>query len=150
MQIAKQNYPYVWAHRGASGYAPENTLIAFSKAVEMGAFGVELDVQLTKDGQVVVVHDEWLDRVSNGSGFVKDHTLEELKALNFNGAFPSCDYAQLPTFEEVLQLLAPSGLMIDIELKTAVFNYPNLANLTMDLVEKYEMREKVIYSSFKH
>lgn len=71
----------VWAHRGASGYAPENTLDAFRKAVEMGADGIELDVQMTKDGELVVIHDETIDRVSNGKGWVKDYTYEELKNL---------------------------------------------------------------------
>ena len=74
----------VWAHRGASGYAPENTLDAFQKAIDMGADGIELDVQLTKDGKVVVVHDEVIDRVSDGSGLVQDYTYEELKKFNFN------------------------------------------------------------------
>ena len=74
----------VWAHRGASGYAPENTLDAFRKAVEMGADGIELDVQMTKDGELVVIHDETIDRVSNGKGWVKDYTYEELKKFNFN------------------------------------------------------------------
>lgn len=72
----------VWAHRGASGYAPENTLEAFTLAASMGADGVELDVQLTKDGKLVVAHDEWIDRVSNGSGRIADYTLEELKNCN--------------------------------------------------------------------
>ena len=74
----------VWAHRGASGYAPENTLDAFRKAVEMGADGIELDVQMTKDGELVVIHDETINRVSNGKGWVKDYTYEELKKFNFN------------------------------------------------------------------
>lgn len=78
----------VWAHRGASAYAPENTLEAFLLAAEQGADGVELDVQLTKDGEMVVVHDEEIDRVSDGSGFVKDYTLAELKNLNFNKTHP--------------------------------------------------------------
>ena len=64
----------VWGHRGASGYAPENTMAAFEKAVELGADGIELDVQLTKDGELVVIHDETIDRVSDGSGWVKDFT----------------------------------------------------------------------------
>ena len=67
----------VWAHRGASAYAPENTLEAFQLAVSQKADGVELDVQLTKDGELVVAHDETIDRVSNGSGRIVDHTLEE-------------------------------------------------------------------------
>ena len=68
----------------ASGYAPENTLDAFRKAVEMGADGIELDVQMTKDGELVVIHDETINRVSNGKGWVKDYTYEELKKFNFN------------------------------------------------------------------
>ena len=69
----------VWAHRGASGYAPENTMDAFRKAIEMKADGIELDVHLTKDGEVVVIHDEVLDRVSDGTGRVQDFTCNELK-----------------------------------------------------------------------
>ena len=66
------NSPLVWAHRGASGYAPENTLPAFKLAAEMGAAGVELDVQLTKDNVIVVCHDEKIDRTSTGAGFIRD------------------------------------------------------------------------------
>ena len=76
--------PLVWAHRGASGYAPENTLAAFEKAVELGADGVELDIQLTKDDEIVVIHDEKIDRTSDGEGWVKDYTLEELRGFNYN------------------------------------------------------------------
>lgn len=86
----------VWAHRGASAYAPENTLEAFLLAAEHGADGVELDVQLTKDGEMVVVHDEEIDRVSDGSGFVKDYTLAELKALNFNKTHPEYQNVKNP------------------------------------------------------
>ena len=74
----------VWAHRGASAYAPENTLEAFRLAAEMGADGVELDVQLSRDGELVVAHDETIDRVSNGTGYIKDYTLAQLKKLSFN------------------------------------------------------------------
>lgn len=74
----------IFAHRGASGYAPENTLEAFALAMEMGADGIELDVQLTKDGEVVVIHDEVIDRVSNGKGLVKDYTLVQLRKFSFD------------------------------------------------------------------
>ena len=69
----------VFAHRGSSGTYPENTMLAFEKAVEEGCDGIELDVQLTKDGQVVVIHDEELERTTGTKGFVRDYTLEELK-----------------------------------------------------------------------
>ena len=80
--------PLVWAHRGASGYAPENTLAAFQKAVDLGADGVELDIQLTKDDQIVVIHDETIDRTSDGKGWVKDYTLEEVRASNYKRTKP--------------------------------------------------------------
>ena len=72
----------IFAHRGASGYAPENTLEAFALAMEMGADGIELDVQLTKDGEVVVIHDEVIDRVSNGKGLVKEQFMIHSKVWN--------------------------------------------------------------------
>ena len=93
----------VWAHRGASGYAPENTLEAFKKAEKMKADGVELDVQLTKDGELVVIHDETVDRVSGEKGFVKDYTLKELKRLNVSKHMPSYDKkTRIPTLDECL------------------------------------------------
>ena len=112
--------PLVWAHRGASGYAPENTIPAFELAAEMGADGVELDVQFTKDGQIVVCHDETIDRTSNGCGWVKDHTLEELLALSFDNGNKAYEGAQIPTMQEVFDALRPTNLTINIELKTGI------------------------------
>lgn len=94
----------IWAHRGASGYAPENTMGAFSEAVRRKADGIELDVQLTKDGEIVVIHDEKLGRVSNGSGWVKDHTLKELRKLNFNKTFPEQGNAKSPLLKKCMNL----------------------------------------------
>ena len=79
------DHPLIWGHRGASGHAPENTLPAFRMAADMGADGVELDVQETKDGVLVVCHDETVDRTSNGAGWVKDFTFEEIRKLDFSG-----------------------------------------------------------------
>ena len=78
----------IWAHRGASAYAPENTLEAFRLAAEMGADGVELDVQLSRDGELVVAHDETIDRVSNGTGYIKDYTWPNLRNCPLTGCFP--------------------------------------------------------------
>ena len=85
---------YIYAHRGASGYAPENTLEAFELAIQQGAYGVELDVHITADGHLVVAHDETVDRCSNGKGLIARMTLRELKALCFNKTFP--EYANAP------------------------------------------------------
>lgn len=105
----------VWAHRGASGYAPENTMDAFRKAIEMKADGIELDVNLTKDGEVVVIHDEVLDRVSDGTGRVQDFTCNELKKFNFNKIHPEYEKEEIPTLEEVYQLIKPTDLTINVE-----------------------------------
>jgi glycerophosphoryl diester phosphodiesterase len=77
----------VWAHRGASAYAPENTLSAFEKAIQMGSDGIELDVHMCLDGELVVIHDETVDRTSNGTGAIADMTLEQLKKLDFSNGF---------------------------------------------------------------
>ena len=116
----------VWGHRGASGYAPENTMAAFEKAVELGADGIELDVQLTKDGELVGIHDETIDRVSDGSGWVKDYTYAKLIKHNFNRTHPEYEHAQIPTLEEVYALIKPTDLTINVEIKTGVVVYPEI------------------------
>lgn len=142
--------PLVYAHRGASGYAPENTLLSFQKAIDMHADGVELDIQLTKDGEIVVCHDEWIDRTSNGKGWVKDFTLAELKEFNFNQLFPEQGETKIPTMQEVLDLLKPTNLRIDIELKTGIVFYPQLEEKIIALVKENGMEDRVEYSSFNH
>lgn len=149
-QTEQINKPLVWAHRGASHYAPENTLPAFEKAAEMKADGVELDVQLTKDGEIVVVHDENLERVSDGLGYVKDHTFRELRAMNFSKVHPEYGKVQIPTLEEVYALLKPTGLSINVELKTGIFWYKGLEEKVLELTARMGMEEHVIYSSFNH
>ena len=144
----------VWAHRGASGwdtqYAPENTLEAFQKAIEMEADGVEMDVQLTKDGQIVICHDERIDRTSDGSGWIKDLTLKELRQYSFSKTHPEYGNVKIPTLEEFLELLRPAGLEINIELKTGVIYYDGLEERTAAIVADMGMQDRVIYSSFNH
>ena len=146
----KKDRCLVWAHRGASGYAPENTLEAFKKAVEMGADGVELDVQLTKDDQMVVIHDELIDRTSDGRGWVKDMTLEELRKYNYNKTHPEYEHADIPTLREVYELLKPTGLTINVELKTGIVFYEELERKVIELTKEMDMEDKVLYSSFNH
>ncbi len=140
----------VWAHRGASGYAPENTLDAFRKAVEMGADGIELDVQMTKDGELVVIHDETINRVSNGKGWVKDYTYEELKKFNFNKTHLEYTKEEIPTLEQVYLLIKPTNLTINVEIKTGIVFYPGIEERVLELTERLGMKERVIYSSFNH
>lgn len=141
---------YVWAHRGASGYAPENTMEAFRLAAVLGADGIELDVQLTNDGKLVVCHDETIDRTSDGHGFVKDYSLEELKKFNFNSHNASYAFCCIPTLEEVFELIEPMDMTINIELKTGVFEYKGIEEKVVELVDRYHMSQRVIYSSFNH
>lgn len=140
----------VWAHRGASAYAPENTLEAFELAWEMDADGVELDVQMSKDGELIVLHDETLDRTTDGRGFAKDYTLEELKKLQAGGGKPHYEEVKIPTLREVLTLLKLSGMEVNIELKTGVFFYPGIEEKVLRLVQELKMEDRIWYSSFNH
>ena len=123
----------VWAHRGASGYAPENTLEAFELAAKQKADGVELDVQLSKDGELVVIHDEIIDRVTDGKGKVKDYTVRELKSFKANQTHPEYANSVIPTLAEVYDLLKPTGLEINVELKTGIYFYPDIAKKLLKL-----------------
>lgn len=140
----------VYAHRGASGYAPENTLEAFDLAARQGAQGVELDVHLSRDGVVIVGHDETIDRCSNGSGRMCDMTVAELKKLRFNKAFPAYEHATLPTLREVFELLKPTGLAVNVELKNSVIEYQGMEQKCIDLAAEMGMTDRVLYSSFNH
>lgn len=117
----------------------------------MKADGVELDVQLTKDGELVVIHDETVDRVSGEKGFVKDYTLKELKRLNVSKHMPSYDKkTRIPTLDEVFDLLKNTEMTINIELKNGIVQYKNLEKKVLALVEEYDMLDRIWCSSFNH
>ena len=137
----------IFAHRGASAYAPENTLPAFELAADMKAFGVELDVHLTKDGVLVVTHDDEISRVSDVKGFVRDLTFDELRSYNFAAKFEKFGRVQIPTLDEVYELLSSRGLYCNVEIKPST---PGIVKKTLDCAVAHGMREKVIYSSFDH
>ena len=140
----------VFGHRGASGYAPENTLEAFELAAKMGADGVELDVQIAKDGELVVAHDETIDRVANGQGLICELTTAQMKRLRFNKTHPEYENATIPTLREVCELLRPTGLWINIELKNSRIFYESLEEKCVKLVYETGMAGRVFYSSFNH
>ncbi len=143
--------PVIYAHRGASAYAPENTGAAFRKALDMKADGIELDVHLSKDGHVVVIHDEKVDRTSNGKGLIRDLKLDELKSLDF-GAWFSSEFAGEPimTLDEVLSLLDGWDGILNIELKSGYVLYDNIEQKVIDLLRQHKRIEKCIISSFNH
>jgi glycerophosphoryl diester phosphodiesterase len=139
----------VAAHRGYSGLYPENTMLAFEKAAEAGADEIELDVQLTKDGTVVVIHDESVDRVTNGKGLVRDYTFEELKGLDASalhgGAF---GFNPVPSLDEYFSWVKNTGITTNIELKNGVFYYRGLEEKTAALIRKHKLEEQILFSSF--
>ncbi len=137
-----------FALRGASYEAPENTLAAFLLAAELGADGVELDVQLSKDGHVVVIHDFVLDKTTNGRGPVRARTLAELRALDAGGWFDRALAGQrIPTLQEVIEAVG-SRLLLNIELKTDSLRDDGLAAEVVRLVEENNLLDRVIVSSF--
>ena len=140
----------IWAHRGASGYAPENTLEAFELAIHQNADGIELDIQLTKDGELVVAHDEKIDRVTDGTGWIKNYTLKELKQFRFNRTHPEFTNACIPTLKEVYELMQPTNLTVNVELKTSICFYPGIEEKALKLAKDMQMEEQIIYSSFNH
>ncbi len=140
----------VWAHRGASAYAPENTLPAFEKAIALGADGVELDVHLSRDGEVMVCHDDTVDRCTNGTGKVRSMSCAELKALDCSYTFPEYRGVQMPTLREVYQLIAPTRLTVNVELKLRTLRDFGLERKCVDLAGEFGMTERVIYSSFHY
>ena len=140
----------VWAHRGASAYAPENTLPAFQKAIELGAHGIELDVHESKDGELVVIHDETVDRTSNGHGRVVDQTLAALKALDFSAGKAGYEDIRIPTLPEVYALIKPTGLSINVEIKCDVVIYWGIWEKLIALEREMGMQGRILYSSFNH
>lgn len=140
----------IWAHRGCSQNYPENTLLAFEKAMSLkNLTGIELDIQLTKDGQLVVIHDERVDRTTEGIGFVRDYTLAELKHLHIYA--DSNPTQTIPALVEVLELLETKlkkGLKLNIELKNSIYPYDGMEEKIVELVQKKGLQEHIIYSTF--
>ena len=123
-------------HRGAKGYEPENTLVSFEKAIEMGADGIELDVHLSLDSHLIVIHDETIDRTTNGKGVVNQLTLQELKSFRINEKY------EIPTLDEVLDLVN-QRCFVNIELKNQ-----DTAEKVVQLIEHYISEKNWNYDHF--
>ncbi len=140
----------VWAHRGASAYAPENTLAAFQLARDLKADGVELDVQLSSDGELVVIHDERLERTTDGTGWVKDFTLEQLQQLDASMGSSDFPGQRIPTLAEVFDVLSGSDMTVNIELKDSEVFYEGIAEKVLQLVDERNWEYRTVLSSFNH
>ena len=169
----------IWAHRGCSQMYPENTLTSFEKAMNVpGIAGIELDIQLTKDGELVVIHDERVDRTTDGYGNVRDFTLKELKNFHIHTGEERAE--SIPTMREVFELISPKlkkwkpeqgddprmdikpghapdgahgaaddlGMRLNIELKNSIFPYPGMEQKIIDMVHEFGVQDAIVYSTF--
>jgi glycerophosphoryl diester phosphodiesterase len=146
LQRLQQERGRVWVvgHRGAMGYRPENTLASFERALELGADWIELDVHLSRDGALIVIHDETLERTTNGHGLVREHTLAELRQLDAG------EGQRLMTLDEVLDWASQRKTVVDIEIKNAPIYYAAIEDRVVAAVREARMVDQVIVISFDH
>jgi glycerophosphoryl diester phosphodiesterase len=140
--------PLVIAHRGDSVHAPENTLAAFQAAIRQGAEAIELDARLTRDGQVIVLHDQTVDRTTDGMGNVAHLDLAALRELDAGSSF-SVQFRgeRIPTLEEVFEAVG-KGLYLNVELKNYGTPFDDLVPKVAELVARHALQERVLFSSF--
>lgn len=133
-----------YAHRGASQYRPENTMISFRYGIDLGANGIELDLQKTKDGKVVIFHDEIIDKKSNGKGKILDYTYEELLQMDF-GAWKGEEFkgTKICLFEDFAKEFLAKDLTFAIEIKAE-----NLEKEALEIIYRYKKHDNIYISSF--
>lgn len=145
-----RSIPMVIAHRGGKKWAPENTMAGFKQSIEVNADGIELDIHRCKSGELIVIHDETLDRTTNGTGLVKEKSWNELSKLSaglwFDKKFES---EKIPLLSDVLQLV-DGKLMLNIEIKNSPVAYEGIEDDLLKMLEGYKYPEKIIISSFDH
>ncbi|WP_033543490.1 glycerophosphodiester phosphodiesterase family protein [Planococcus sp. CAU13] len=141
----------IYADGGCSGTYPENTLAAFEAAGNLPVSGIKLTVHLTKDREIVVIHDEKVDRTTDGTGFIKDMAFSEVRKLDA-GSWFSEEYAgeRIPTLDEVFDIFEGTNHRLNIELKTDIFPYERLADKVLEKAEKRDFSDRLLISSFNH
>ncbi|WZY00807.1 glycerophosphodiester phosphodiesterase family protein [Bacillus sp. FSL W7-1360] len=141
----------IYAHRGASGTYPENTMSAFQAAVLAKADGIEFDIQLTKDGVPVVIHDETIDRTTDGRGAISDYTAAELARFNAAARYPQLARERIPTFVEVLAWAATyPSLLLNIELKAYGEDRSRVVAAVSQVLQETKGSNEIVVSSFDH
>ena len=138
----------IFAHRGVRKYHAENTMTAFKAAEAMGLDGIELDVQRTADGQLVICHDENLTRLTGQDLWLKDLTYQELSQLNVAHYFPGSPHESAPLLDEFLSWLKTSSMVVNLELKNTVIPYEGMEEEVLALVDRHGLRDRAIISSF--
>lgn len=141
----------ILGHRGFSSHFPENTMLSFEEAIHAGAHGLEVDVQMSRDGILVIFHDETLERTARLKGTIKDYTFKELQKMDVGSYLdPSFKDLKIPSLLEVLNLVKERDLLLNIELKNGIIPYPTLEENILKEVEEIGLKERVILSSFNH
>lgn len=151
MMNTKPSKTFIFAHRGNKAYYPENTMAAFKSALDLHSDGIELDVHLSKDGQLMVIHDETIDRTTNGVGKIKDMDVEQLKSFSAGLWFADrFENEKIPTLNEVFELLKEENFSgtLNIELKTDIEAYPGLVDKVLQLEKDFQPSWNIVYSSF--
>ncbi|QQN86062.1 glycerophosphodiester phosphodiesterase [Bacillus toyonensis] len=153
--INQSNHIKNIAHRGASEYAPEHTIAAYKLGQQLKGDYIEIDLQMTKDGHLVAMHDETVNRTTNGKGLVKEHTLEEMKQLNvgsfFNEKYPNLakkefENAKVPKLKEIIEMFGHNANYY-IETKSPD-EYPGMEEKLLEIIKYYQISDKVIIQSF--
>jgi glycerophosphoryl diester phosphodiesterase len=139
----------IYAHRGASAFAPENTMAAFREALVQGADGIECDVQLTRDGIPVIIHDEFLERTTNGVGMVHEFTYDELNELDagswFNERFRG---ERIPTLAQLLRWVKETPLELNVEIKASLTENPRIEKIILGHLLEYDCMDRTVISSY--
>jgi len=137
---------YVFGHRGVKALYPENTMLSFQKAYEMGVDGIEFDVRATKDGELILMHDETVDRTTDGSGLVRDFTFAELRKLDAGVRFgEEFKGNRVPSLTELFDSVKGTSLLLNVEIKNYEFD---VVDKTIDLLFKYGFDERFVITCF--
>jgi len=139
------------AHRGASAVCPENTMIAFERSLELGATGIETDVQMTRDGRLVLIHDETLSRTGGAEGWVKDTTYDQVRTGDA-GTWFHTDFAgeRIPSLEELFKLVQGKGTLLNLEMKNGIVSYKGMEEKVIQAIRDWNLEQQVMLSSFNH
>ena len=140
----------IFAHRGFSAHYPENTMKAFIEAEKAEADGIEIDIQMSKDGEIVIIHDEKVDRTTDASGYVQAFSYKDLRSFNAGHRFKQAENEPIPTLIELFDWMQDNDIICNIEMKNNKIAYEGMEEKTIALIRKYGFEKRIIFSSFNH